>query len=62
MWLSYTSIDKSKLKYPIKYENVMIGAIYSSIRYNFKKIFLFGVDHDWIKSLTVNHNNELQLI
>ena len=41
------------------YENVMIAAIYSSIRYNFKKIFLFGVDHDWIKSLTVSDSNEL---
>ena len=41
------------------YENVMIAAIYSSIRYKFKNIFLFGVEHDWIKSLIVNNNNEL---
>ena len=41
------------------YENVMIAAIYSSIRCNFQNIFLFGVDHNWIHSLRVGNNNEL---
>lgn len=39
--------------------NVMIVAIMCAIRAGFKKIYLAGADHSWLKTLDVSENNEV---
>ena len=58
---SYTSIERIlfnlNLAMPI-IESVIIMAIFISIKLNFRKIYLTGVEHDWIKDFQVNFYNE----
>lgn len=39
--------------------NVLIPAIMLAIRLGFKKIYLAGADHSWLKTLSVNDKNEV---
>lgn len=40
-------------------QNVLIAAITLSIVAGYKKIFLFGVDHSWLKEITVTNDNSV---
>jgi len=39
--------------------NVLIPSLMVSLWLNYKKVFLFGVDHSWLPEITVNENNEV---
>jgi hypothetical protein len=42
-------------------QNVLVAAIYVGICLNYKRIDLFGVEHSWLKYLSVNSMNEVCL-
>lgn len=42
-------------------ENVMIAAIYIGIMLKFKNIELYGVNHDWMKYLFVDEDNNVRI-
>ena len=42
-------------------QNVVVGAIYASIMNGYKRIELYGVDHNWTMQVAVNQNNEVCL-
>lgn len=44
-----------------RFQNVMIAAVYLSLMMGYKKVYLLGVDHNWMKNVNVNDNNELML-
>ena len=39
----------------------IITAIYSSILCRFKNIYLYGVEHDWIKNIIIDKENNLYI-
>ena len=39
--------------------NVLIPCIYLGINLNFKRIYLTGSDHSWLKEITVTENNDV---
>jgi len=41
--------------------NVLIPSLIISIRFNFSTIFISGADHNWIKYISVTHNNKVLL-
>lgn len=40
-------------------QNVLVASIYIGINIKYETIELYGVEHNWTKSLTVNENNEV---
>ena len=40
-------------------QTVLVAAIFLALKSNFKKIFLFGVDHSWHEDLVLDENNIL---
>lgn len=40
-------------------ENVLVASIFIGLLMNFKKIYLYGADHDWIKTISVNEENQI---
>ena len=42
--------------------NVIVAAIYSSILLGYKSIYLFGVEHSWMRDVRVNEKNEVVLV
>jgi len=58
---NYTALSKLLFDYNLAMpivESVIIKAIFISIKLNHSKIFLTGVEHNWIENFHVNHNNE----
>jgi len=43
------------------WQNVLIAAIFIGIKKKYKKILLIGMDHSWVKYLTVTENNDVIL-
>ncbi len=41
--------------------NVVIPAIHIALNMHFKKIYLLGVEHSWLPTISVNENNEVLL-
>lgn len=41
--------------------NVLIPSIVHAINLNYKKIFLFGVDHSWLNEISINEENEVMV-
>ena len=39
------------------FQNVVSASMFNALNLNFKKIFLFGVEHSWIKNICVNKDN-----
>ena len=39
--------------------NVLIAAIYVSLLRGYKRIYLFGADHSWLKDIRINDNNQV---
>ena len=39
--------------------NVLGGALYLSINMGYNEIYLFGVEHSWLKDVRVNNNNQV---
>lgn len=42
--------------------NVSLAAIYTAILNGYKRIYLFGVEHSWMRDVKVNDNNEVVLV
>ncbi len=42
----------------VRPHNIMIPSIFMSIWLGYKKIYLWGADHSWLKDISVNENNE----
>ncbi|WP_068471651.1 hypothetical protein [Saccharicrinis aurantiacus] len=42
-------------------QNVMVAATYLAISLKYKRVDLYGVEHSWLKYLSVNDNNEVCL-
>ncbi len=40
-------------------QNVVVGCLMIALRMQYKQIYLFGVEHSWIRNLRVNLNNEI---
>lgn len=40
-------------------ENVLVASVFISILMRFNNIFLYGADHDWIKTVGVDDNNNI---
>ena len=67
--LNIESRTLSKLEYAVYKKgwaapcamNVVVGAIFCGINIGYRKIFLFGVDHSWMKYITVENNNDVCL-
>jgi len=38
--------------------NIMIPSIFSAINFGYKKIYLWGAEHSWLKDISVNDKNE----
>ena len=38
-------------------QNILIPSIYMMIQLRYKKVFLWGVDHSWLKEISVNDDN-----
>lgn len=38
--------------------NIIIPSVFTSINLGYKKIFLWGTDHSWLKDISVNDNND----
>lgn len=43
------------------FQNCILTGIYIGIMNNYKKIFILGAEHDWIKNIEVNDKNQLIL-
>ncbi len=43
-------------------QNVVVGAIYNAINRGYKNIYLYGVEHSWLKYTYINDNNENCLV
>lgn len=41
--------------------NVLVPSIKFAIEKNYKKVYLFGADHSWLKELTVGNDNQVYL-
>jgi hypothetical protein len=41
------------------FQSVSVAALYFAINIGFKKIYLFGYDHDWIKNMKINEKNQI---
>lgn len=39
-------------------QNVVVGAIYNAINRGYKDIYLYGVEHSWLKYTYINNKNE----
>lgn len=39
------------------FQNVVSASMFNALNLNFRKIFLFGVEHSWIKNICVNKDN-----
>ena len=55
--LEYASNASSPL-----FQSVSVASLYFAMNIGFKKIYLFGFDHDWIKNITIDDNNNLLLM
>ena len=42
--------------------NVLIPAIMTALKAGFRSIYLTGADHSWLRTLSVNENNELESV
>ncbi len=51
---------KNYLGMPIP-ESVIISAIFLAININYKKIHLYGVEHSWLKNLSIDQNNNINV-
>lgn len=40
-------------------ENVLVASIFTGLLMDFEKIYLYGADHDWIKTISVNEKNQI---
>lgn len=40
-------------------ENVLVASIFTGLLMAFEKIYLYGADHDWIKTISVNEKNQI---
>lgn len=49
-------IYSKELATPI-FQNVVAASIYCALNSNFKKIYLFGVEHSWLNNIYVNKDN-----
>lgn len=41
------------------YQNVSIAAIYTAIINRYKNLYLLGIEHDWIKNININDDNQV---
>ncbi len=38
--------------------NIMVPSIFNAMNLGYKKIYLFGAEHSWLKDISVNENNQ----
>jgi hypothetical protein len=55
--LEYASNNSSPL-----FQSVSVASLYFAMNIGFKKIYLFGFDHDWIKNIIIDDSNNLLLM
>lgn len=44
------------------YQNVLIAAIFSSMKLGFKNIYLWGADHSWHEGFKINNDNQISTL